>query len=129
MQQACSSVGFDVALFEVLQDIDDPKQYNLLRKLSNISDILLSWRTRLLKYVKVVIPVYPRAINTDRAAKTILKSIPSPNTIPENDKTRSSATAPTESIPQHLISLNSHRVRGNSSDETTGSLLNALEVL
>ena len=114
IQQACSSVGFEVALFEVLQDIDDPKQYNLLRKLSSISDILHSWRTRQLKYVKVVIPIYPRAANGDHSAKTILKSIASPNIVTENDK----------KIPSDSL----HRGR-NGGAEISGSLVASLEVM
>lgn len=46
------------ALFEVLQDINDPKQFKLIKPTQIISDLLQKWNSSKLKYAKIVVPVY-----------------------------------------------------------------------
>ena len=75
-QNACAGLP-QIALFEVLQDMNDSKQFLLISRETNVKEKMQQWKTRQLKYVKFVIPMYhPRIdIGPGKSKASALKAI------------------------------------------------------
>eukprot|EP01036_Dinobryon_divergens_P031026 gene31026-40361_t len=73
---ACAGLA-QIALFEVLQDMNDSKQFLLLSRETNVKEKMQQWKTRQLKYVKFVIPMYhPRIdLGPGKSKASALKAI------------------------------------------------------
>lgn len=69
-----SNVFVAAALFEVLQDLNDPKQYKIIKQNENIAEIVQRWTMSKLKYVKLVVPLYEISSSSVADASYIIAS-------------------------------------------------------
>lgn len=103
VQSTCGGL-LQIALFEVLQDMNDSKQFLLLPRDLHVNEKVQQWRARQLKYVKVVIPMYGPAKMTDlgpgrtkistlKANATFKQTSQEGQVDPPTDKSKSSDTS------------------------------------
>ena len=65
-----------MALFEVAKDMNDPKQFILVRRDANIHEKVQSWKSGQQKYVKLVIPIYdPKSVSDASNSKSTSKLV------------------------------------------------------
>ena len=103
----CFSVK--IALFEVLQDINDPRQYQLLKPTQTVADLVQKWRTSKLKYCKIVLPLYD-----------LLSAYPNFST--DNYKSALKRVYPAAPL-DHSTAADPARTISTSTFNTTGSLI------
>lgn len=78
----------------MLQDVNDPKQYQLIRKSTNVAQMLQSWQARNLKYAKIVVPVHEQGSVGKSIWKLIAASKPAGTAFSEDGTENSSSEFP-----------------------------------